>query len=86
VGHFVVLTGYDSETRNVFVADPFQLNPVSEGQQYAVNIDRVLCSILLGVLTYDANLVIIGSREAHRNEFSGVKPRPDGFDPNRRRR
>ena len=83
-GHFVVLTGYDSDTRNVYIADPFKSNPVSEEQQYAVNIDRVLCSILLGVLTYDANLVIIGSRGSHRNEFSGVKPRPDGCAPERR--
>lgn len=75
-GHFVVLTGYEPEERNVQVADPY---PVSEGHKYAVNIDRVLCSILLGVLTYDANLVIIGSREANRNEFSGVRPRPVGI-------
>lgn len=85
VGHFVVLTGYDAETRNVYVADPFKLNPVSELQQYAVNIDRVICSILLGVLTYDANLVIIGSRQAHRNEFSGVKQRPEGLNIGRKR-
>ncbi len=75
-GHFVVLTGYDAEERNVLIADPY---PVAEGHKYAVNIDRVLCSILLGVLTYDANLVIIGSREAHRNEFSGVTQRPTGI-------
>lgn len=74
-GHFVVLTGYDAEERSVHIADPY---PVAEGHKYAVNIDRVLCSILLGVLTYDANLVIIGRREAHRNEFSGVRQRPEG--------
>ncbi|MBC7792494.1 MAG: hypothetical protein H7Z43_02200 [Clostridia bacterium] len=79
VGHFVVLTGYDSETRNVFVADPFKLNPYSEVQQYAVNIDRVLCSILLGVLTYDANLVVIRSKAPpSREEVTAVKSRPMG--------
>lgn len=79
VGHFVVLTGYDSETRNVFLADPFKLNPYSEVQQYAVNIDRVLCSILLGVLTYDANLVVIRSKAASsREEVTAVKPAPMG--------
>jgi hypothetical protein len=58
-GHFVVLTGYDSVEKNVLIADPFMPNPVATTQQYAVNIDRVTCSILLGVLTYDANLVVI---------------------------
>lgn len=78
-GHFVVLTGYDADTRCVFVADPFKLNPYSEVQQYAVNIDRVLCSILLGVLTYDANLVVIRSKQtSSREEVTAVKPRPMG--------
>lgn len=58
-GHFVVLCGYNREERTVMVADPFSPNPFSEGHKYLVNIDRVLCSILLGVLTYDANFLII---------------------------
>ena len=59
VGHFVVLCGYNREERTVMVADPFSLNPFSESRRYLVNIDRVLCAILLGVLTYDANFLII---------------------------
>ncbi len=58
-GHFVVLRGYDRAERKVLVADPLIPNPVAETQKYTVNIDRVICSILLGVLTYDANLLII---------------------------
>ena len=58
-GHFVVLAGYHRKDRTVLVADPYLLNPVAEGQFYAVNIDRVICSIMLGVLTYDANLLVI---------------------------
>jgi hypothetical protein len=58
-GHFVVLCGYNREERTVTVADPFLPNPFSESHRYAVNIDRVVCSILLGVLTYDANLLVI---------------------------
>jgi hypothetical protein len=58
-GHFVVLCGYDREERAILVADPLASNPVSPTQMYAVNIDRAVCSILLGVLTYDANLMII---------------------------
>ena len=58
-GHFVVLSGYHREERTVLVADPLFPNPVSENHSYDVNIDRVLCAILLGVLTYDASLLII---------------------------
>lgn len=58
-GHFVVLCGYDRENRTVLVADPLQSNPVGQGQYYEVDLNRVICSILLGVTTYDANLLII---------------------------
>jgi len=59
VGHFVVLYGYNRKERTVMVADPLSSNPFSKDHHYIVNIDRVLCSILLGVLTYDANLLVI---------------------------
>lgn len=62
VGHFVVLCGYDPETRRVRVADPLLPNPYSETHHYEIEIDRVICSILLGILTYDANLLIIERR------------------------
>ncbi|MCC5942708.1 MAG: C39 family peptidase [Balneolaceae bacterium] len=58
-GHFVVLHGYDIETREVYIADPLKKNPVSEGQFYKMKIDRVVNAILLGIVTYDANLIII---------------------------
>lgn len=61
-GHFVVLCGYDREERSVLVADPLLPNPVAETNQYVVNIDRLVCSILLGILTYDDNLLIIKPR------------------------
>jgi hypothetical protein len=59
VGHFVVLCGYDAATRGVLVADPLLPNPLAAGQHYVVDVDRVICAILLGILTYDANLLII---------------------------
>jgi len=62
-GHFVVLCGYDRENRTVLVADPLQSNPVGKGQYYEVDLNRVICSILLGMPTYDANLLIIRPRE-----------------------
>jgi hypothetical protein len=58
-GHFVVLSGYDKKRRKVLVSDPTHPNPLADAPNYPVNIDRLLCSILLGILTYDANLLII---------------------------
>ncbi len=58
-GHFVVLSGYHKQDRTITITDPYIKNPVAAKQQYAVNIDRVICAILLGVLTYDANLLVI---------------------------
>ncbi|MDO8946717.1 MAG: C39 family peptidase [Desulfocapsaceae bacterium] len=57
-GHFVILCGYDLHNRHVFVADPLK-HPSGKGQLYEVDIDRLVGSILLGILTYDANLLII---------------------------
>jgi hypothetical protein len=59
VGHFVVLHGYDPKTRSVYIADPLRPNPLTVTQKYRVGIDRVICSILLGILTYDGNLLVI---------------------------
>jgi hypothetical protein len=58
-GHFVVLSEYDTDTREVVVADPLGENPRFPGQYYRVGIQRVLGAILLGVLTYDANFLVI---------------------------
>lgn len=58
-GHFVVLSGYDRVKREVSVADPLLNNPRFAGQYYSVSIDRLVGAILLGILTYDANLLVI---------------------------
>ncbi|MCZ7644617.1 MAG: C39 family peptidase [Planctomycetota bacterium] len=59
-GHFVVLCGYDAEHRHVRVADPLLPNPMTGREHhYDVPIERLICSILLGILTYDANLLIL---------------------------
>lgn len=58
VGHFVVLSGYRRETREIIVADPTTPNPQGS-QVYSAHIDRVIGAILLGALTYDANLLVI---------------------------
>ncbi len=58
-GHFVVLCGYDPESREVLVADPLRENPTFEPHLYRVGIQRVLGAVLLGVLTHDANLLVL---------------------------
>jgi hypothetical protein len=58
-GHFVVLCGYDMERRTALVADPLLPNPISDSQIYPVRLNRLVCAIMLGILTYDANLLIV---------------------------
>ncbi|MBB6086352.1 cysteine peptidase family C39 domain-containing protein [Wenzhouxiangella marina] len=58
VGHFVLLTGYDRHRRQVLISDPTHPNPRGT-RHYRVHIDRVIGAILLGALTYDANLLIL---------------------------
>lgn len=59
-GHFVVLCGYDRVAKMVRVADPYLKNPHAPSENYyIVPVDRVICAILLGVLTYDANLLML---------------------------
>jgi len=63
VGHFVVLCGYDYQTKLIRIADPYLPNPIApRDNYYAIEIDRVICAILLGILTYDANLLILRPR------------------------
>jgi len=58
-GHFVVIAGYDRKERTVLVADPYARHPYSPSHEYWINIDRVLCAVLLGIVTHDANLLVI---------------------------
>jgi hypothetical protein len=58
-GHFVVLCGWNAEERSVCVADPLEDNPRSQERIYWLPVERVINAILLGVLTYDANLLVL---------------------------
>jgi hypothetical protein len=61
-GHFVVLSGYRRRDRLVRVSDPYLPNP-SRRSHYWVNINRLICGVLLGTLTFDANLLVITPRK-----------------------
>lgn len=65
-GHFVVLSGYRRRDRLVRVSDPYVPNP-SRTSQYWVNINRLICGVLLGTLTFDANLLVITPRTRKPN-------------------
>ena len=56
-GHFVVLTGYDEHAAEVMIADPLQPNALATAGRYQVSMPRLITAILLGVLTYDGNLL-----------------------------
>jgi hypothetical protein len=60
-GHFVVLAGSDPEHKRVLVADPLKDEPGNKSHYYWVDADRLLASILLGVLTYDASVLVVES-------------------------
>ncbi len=58
-GHFVVLAGYDRPRRTVLVSDPYGPHPYGPARDYWLAIDRAVGAILLGIVTHDANLLII---------------------------
>ena len=58
-GHFVVLSGYDPQSRQVLVSDPLAKNPFSATSSYSMPLANVAAAILLGIVTYDANLLMI---------------------------
>jgi hypothetical protein len=62
-GHFVVLRGCHRSGNMVYVADPYEANPLGPKQEYKVPMERLINAILLGVLTYDANLLMIRPRK-----------------------
>ncbi|MEZ5326619.1 MAG: C39 family peptidase [Verrucomicrobiales bacterium] len=58
VGHFVVIHGYDPARKTALVADPHEGNP-QETASYEVPMTRLITAALMGVLTYDSNLLVI---------------------------
>jgi len=69
VGHFVLLTAFEEASNSVLISDPMQDNPRGK-QNYRVHADRLIGSILLGALAFDANLLVIEPSAPH-SEWNG---------------
>ena len=64
VGHFVVVSGVDPATGAFRVSDPSQDNPLHGSGTYWVSPYRLVGAILLGVTTYDGNVLIVRPKES----------------------
>jgi hypothetical protein len=83
-GHFVMLVGYDSVKREVLIADPLDENPPFHTAKYRLSMDRLMNAILLGILTHDANLLVVQARKRVRRS-RGVGPARRGGPPGARK-
>jgi hypothetical protein len=63
-GHFVIIAGWNRRSRRVLVLDPYQPRRYGLALQYWLGIDRVITAILLGIVTHDANLLVIYPQNA----------------------
>lgn len=63
-GHFVVIAGYDRPVHKLLVADPYGPHPYGTARDYWIRMDRVFNAVLLGIVTHDANLLIVAPRKA----------------------
>jgi hypothetical protein len=68
-GHFVVLYGIDEEHR-ILVADPDGLTSFASDHYYHVESRRLIHAILLGILTFDANLLVVKLRNNEKDNRS----------------
>lgn len=62
VGHFVVISGWDPKARVVTIGDPLRKNPISGTGTYQLPFTRFSNAVMLGILTYDENLLVISKK------------------------
>ncbi len=95
-GHFVMIVGYDSAKRELLIADPLDPNPPFHTAKFRLSMDRLMNAILLGILTHDANLLVVQPRNEERARKArkgvtgtpkkkGSRSRPSGRDGVRKR-
>lgn len=58
MGHFVVVYS-ENEEKKFLIADPDCTNPIAHDHYYAVERNRLVHSILLGILTYDSLILAV---------------------------
>ena len=58
-GHFVLIAGYDAARRRVLIVDPYEPHPYGSTHEYWISIDRAVGAVLLGIVTHDANLLVV---------------------------
>jgi len=62
VGHFVVVSEWDAKLRVVTIQDPLRKNPISETGTYRLPFVKFSNAVMLGILTYDENLLVIAKK------------------------
>ncbi len=62
VGHFVVVSEWDPKSRHVTIHDPLRKNPISDTGTYRLPFVRFSNAVMLGILTYDENLLVIAKK------------------------
>jgi peptidase C39-like protein len=62
VGHFVVVSGWDPQSRTVTIQDPLRKNPLSDSGTYTLPFTKFSNAVMLGILTYDENLLVIRTK------------------------
>ena len=62
VGHFVVVSEWDAKTRHVTIHDPLRKNAISQTGTYRLPFTKFTNAVMLGILTYDENLLVIAKK------------------------
>ncbi len=61
-GHFIVIDGYD-DNGEFLICDPYHKNPINASNRYSIGPRRLINSILLGITSYDGNLLLIKKKQ-----------------------
>jgi hypothetical protein len=62
-GHFVLLSGMSEDLKQVEVTDPLEQNPIHYERRYRIPTQHFINSVLIGVITYDANFLAIKKKD-----------------------
>lgn len=71
-GHFVIIEKFNEKTQKVTIADPYGHNPFSRNLRYTISMERLLTAMFLGIITYDANFVVITPKWMNEDIFQEI--------------